>query len=166
MDIIELRKLEEKFHRQALECIRRSVEISNSPDYPSSIIDYQLHTHYTMDWIKEKMQSRYFIVALIDNQVVGTGSLDDNEIKAVFVDPDYQRRGIGQAIMEELERYGKSKGLQEIKLNASITAFEFYKKLQYHLVKEIAEKYQDDTAITYLMKKRLSSYTMGKQIIS
>ena len=155
MDIIELRKLEEKFHRQALECIRRSVEISNSPDYPSSIIDYQLNIHYTMDWIKDKMQSRYFIVAMLDNQVVGTGSLEGDEIKAVFVDPDCQRRGIGRAIMEELERYGKSKGLQEIELNSTITAFEFYKKLQYRLVKELVGEYQGDTVIAYLMKKRL-----------
>lgn len=147
MDIIELRKLEGKFHRQALECIRRSVEISNSPDYPSSIIDFQLNIQYTMDWIKEKMQSRYFIVAMLDNQIVGTGSLEGDEIKAVFVDPDYQRRGIGRAIMEELERYGKSKGLQEIELNSTITAFEFYKKLQYRLVKELVGEYQGDTVI-------------------
>jgi len=155
MEILELRKLEGKFHLQALECVLRSVEISNAPDYPPSIIDYQLHTHYTMDWITDKMRSSYFIVALIGDEVVGTGSLDGDEIKAVFVDPDHQRRGIGRAMMEELERYGKSKGLQEIKLNSSITGFEFYKKLHYRLVKELREKYQGDTIFTYLMKKRL-----------
>ena len=126
LDIIELRKLEDKFHLQALECILKTVEISNSPDYPPSVIEYQLHTHYTLDWITKQMQSRYFIVALIDGKVAGTGSLDGDEIKAIFVDPDHQRRGIGRAIMEDLERYGKSIGLQEIKMKSSITGFEFY----------------------------------------
>ena len=155
MEIVQLRGLERKFDRQVLECILETVEVSNSPDYPPAIIDYQLHTHYTMDWLAKKMQSSYFIVALIDNKVVGTGSLDGNEIKAVFVDPDHQRRGIGRIIMGELERYAKSQGLREIILNSSITAFEFYKKLNYKLVEESIRGYQGDNVITYLMKKRL-----------
>jgi GNAT superfamily N-acetyltransferase len=155
MKIVELRRLERKFYKQALECILRSVEISNSPDYPPAIIDYQLHTHYTMDWLFEKTQSNYFVVALIDNEVVGTGSLDGNEVKAVFVDPGHQQRGIGRTIMEELERYAKSQDIREIILNSSITAFGFYKKLDYALVEETIREYQGDKVITYLMKKHL-----------
>lgn len=155
MEIVELRRLERKFDRQALECILRSVEISNSPDYPPAIIDYQLHTHYTMDWLSKKMQSSYLVVALTDNKVVGTGSLDDNEITTVFVDPDHQKRGIGRTIMRELERYAKSQGLREVVLNSSITASGFYKKLDYALVEESVREVQGDKVITYLMKKHL-----------
>ena len=155
MEIVELRRLERKFDRQALECILRSVEISNSPDYPPAIIDYQLHTHYTMDWLSEKMQSSYFVVALMDNKVVGTGSLDGNEVTTVFVDPDQQQSGIGRTIMGELERHAKSQGLGEIILNSSITAFGFYKKLAYALVGETVREVQEEKVITYLMKKRL-----------
>jgi ribosomal protein S18 acetylase RimI-like enzyme len=155
MEIVELWRLERKFDRQALECILRSVEISNSPDYPPAIINYQLHTHYTMDWLSKKMQSSHFVVALIDNRVVGTGSLDGNEVTTVFVDPNHQQRGIGRTIMGELERYAKSQGLREIILNSSITAFGFYKKLDYALVEETIREYQGDKVITYLMEKRL-----------
>ena len=156
MEIVELRRLERKFDGQALECILRSVEISNSPDYPQSIIDYQLHTHYTRAWLSKKMQSSYFVVALIDNKVVGTASLDDNEVTTVFVDPDHQQRGIGRTMMGELERYAKSQGLKGIILNSSTTALGFYKKLDYALVEETTREYMGDKVITYLMKKRLS----------
>lgn len=108
-----------------------------------------------MDWINRAMRSRYFMVALVDDKVVGTGSLDGDEIKAVFVDPDHQRRGIGRAIMEELERYGKSKGLKEVRLNATITAFEFYKKLNYCLVEELKREFKGDKITAYSMNKRL-----------
>jgi ribosomal protein S18 acetylase RimI-like enzyme len=155
IEIVELRRLDRKFDRQVLECILRSVEISNSPDYPPAIIDYQLHTHYTMDWLSKKMQSSYFVVALIDNKVVGTGSLDGNEVTTVFVDPDHQQRGIGRTIMGELERYAKNQGLREIILNSSITALGFYKKLDYSLSEEALREYRGDEVITYLMKKRL-----------
>jgi len=155
MEIVELRRLKRKFDRQALECILRSVEISNSPDYPPAIIDYQLNTHYTMDWLSKKMQSSYFVVALIDNRVVGTGSLDGNEVTTVFVDPDHQQRGIGRTIMRELERYAKSQDIKEVILNSSITALGFYKKLDYALEEETGREYQGYKIITYLMKKRL-----------
>ena len=155
MEIVELRRLERKFDRQALECILRSVGISNSPDYPPAIIDYQLHTHYTTDWLSKKMQSSYFVAALIDNKVVGTGALDGNEVTTVFVDPEHQQRGIGRTIMGELERYAKNQGLREIILNSSITALGFYKKLDYSLLEETIREYHGDAVITYLMKKRL-----------
>lgn len=155
MDIIELRKLDEKFLHQALKCIQRSVEISNAPDYTPSIIQYQLNNHYTLDWITRVIHSRYFITALLDNKVVGTGSLDGDEVKAVFVDPDYQRKGLGRAIMEDLEREGKSKGLKEIKLSSSITGFDFYKALHYQFIKEIVMDHQGEKIVAYLMKKRL-----------
>jgi len=155
LNIVELRKLKEALHRQAIECILKTVEVSNSPDYPPSVIEYQLQTHYTMDWIRKQMQSRYFIVALIEGKVVGTGTLDGDEIKAVFVDPSYQRRGVGRAMMEELEGYARTKDLKEVILKSSITAYDFYKKLDYRLVKELSEDFQGDMVVTYLMKKRL-----------
>ena len=155
MNIVELRKLEDKLHRQALECILKTVEVSNSPDYLPSVIEYQLQTHYTMDWIRKQMQSRYFIVTLIEGKVVGTGSLDENEIKAVFVDPSYQRRGVGRAMMEELEEYARTIGLKGVLLKSSITPYDFYKRLDYRLVEKLSEELQGDRIVTYLMKKRL-----------
>jgi GNAT superfamily N-acetyltransferase len=153
MDIVELRKLEDELHRQALECILKTVEISNSPDYPQSVIEYQLQAHYTMDWIRKQMQSSYFIVALIEGKVVGTGSLDGDEIKAVFADPGHQRRGIGRAMMENLEEYARTMGLKEVMLKSSITAYDFYKRLGYRLVEELSEELLGDSVFTYLMKK-------------
>jgi N-acetylglutamate synthase-like GNAT family acetyltransferase len=103
------------------------------------------------------MHSSYFIIALTDHKVVGTGSLDGPEIKHVFMDPDYQRRDIGRSIMEELERYAKNQGLKEVIVHSSVTAFEFYKELKYQLVEQSVMEYQGDTVITFFMKKCLWS---------
>jgi len=64
-----------------------------------------------MDWLIKKAKSCFFIVALVDSSVVGTGSLDGERIKAVFVDPDFLRIGIGQALMRELRGMRKALGL-------------------------------------------------------
>lgn len=94
-------------------------------------------------------------MTLIEGKVVGTGSLDGDEIKALFVDPSYQRRGVGQAMMEELEEYARTMGLKKVMLKSSITAYDFYKKLDYRLVEKLSEEFQGDRVVTYLMKKRL-----------
>jgi hypothetical protein len=57
--------------------------------------------------------------------------------------------------MGELGRYAKNQDIREIVLNSSITAFGFYKKLDYVLVEEAIREVQGDKVITYLMKKRL-----------
>ncbi|MHA2408203.1 MAG: HD domain-containing protein, partial [Candidatus Ranarchaeia archaeon] len=54
VEIRELQRLERTYDTQALDCIRRTVEISNTPDYPPSIIDCQLNTHYTLKWLTKK----------------------------------------------------------------------------------------------------------------
>ena len=153
--LFELKELDESFHQKAITCILKTVEISNAPNYPDSVIDWQLQSHYTLKWLNWKMQSAHFIVALIDDLVVGTGMLDGDEVKAVFVDPTYQRKGIGRMIMHELEKFSMHENLGEIHLNSSISGLEFYKSLQYTLIEETVTEFQGDKMITYLMEKRL-----------
>ena len=153
--LFELKELDDSFHQKALTCILRTVEVSNAPNYPDSVIDWQLRSHYTLIWLKWKMQSAHFIVALLDDVVFGTGMLDGDEVKAVFVDPAYQRKGIGRMIMNELEAFGIRQSLEEIQLNSSISGLEFYQSLQYTLIEETVTEFQGDKMITYLMKKQL-----------
>ena len=41
------------------------------------------------------MEEWYACVAVVDGRIVGTGSLNGKTVRAVFVHPDYQGRGIG-----------------------------------------------------------------------
>ena len=138
-----------------LDVIHRSLLISNSSDYDSSVIDYQVNNHYTLDWVSRKLESSYFILALLNEAVVGTGILEADEVKSVFVDPSHQRTGIGKKIMMHLEKRGKELNLLEVKLNSSITGLEFYKKLGYNLVTEQVDMVNHVPVYTYLMKKTL-----------
>lgn len=134
--MIKIREILESDFDDAVSCIKRSVDISNRPDYPKKVIDYQLYEHYTLDWIKSTKKEKYFIIALLNDQIVGTGALKGNEIQNMFVDPDFQCKGIGKTLINHLESYARDLGFKSIKLNSSITAINFYRKLGYKIEEE------------------------------
>ena len=80
-----------------------------------------------------------FLVGEIEGVVVAMGAFrkidhETAEVKRMRVDPDYQRRGFGQAIIEELEKRAKKKGYKKIILDTSSKwkkAQKFYEKNGY-----------------------------------
>ena len=69
------------------------------------------------------------IVAEVNGDLAGFGEIvpKTNELLAVYVNPDFERRGVGSAILWELERLAKKVKLTHLKMNASLTAAPFYK---------------------------------------
>jgi N-acetylglutamate synthase-like GNAT family acetyltransferase len=140
----------------AVKCIRRAVQISNALDYPANVIKTQLEQHYTLEWMKKAVKNRYCVVAKEGSEVWGTGSLAKNELRNIFVDPDYQNQGIGKQIVQHLEKKAMEKGFGEVWLVSSITAHDFYKQMDYRDVEEVQERIGDDVVTGYLMKKTIT----------
>lgn len=132
---VVLREISTEDIGRSLKVIHAALEVSNRPDYPKKIIDYQVNVHNTEDWMKKKLQTNYFIGVIFNNEIVGIGSTKKNEIQHIFILPDYQKKGIGKAIVNHLEQYCKELNYSEVVLEPSITELGFYKKLGYELVK-------------------------------
>lgn len=64
-------------------------------------------------------------------RILGTGTLVEDEIKRVFVDPTLQQRGFGRWIMRQLEQTAARQGVGAVKLDASLPAKVFYDGLGY-----------------------------------
>jgi putative acetyltransferase len=62
-------------------------------------------------------------------KVIGFGSIvpDKSELRAVYVDPQYGRQGVGRALVGRLEELAREAGLIELRMDASINAVPFYK---------------------------------------
>ena len=94
--MIIIREIEFRDFSEALRCIRKAVDVSNRPDYPEKIIRLQLNEHYIPSWMEKTVLDKYFVIAEIQDSIVGTGALKENEIRNIFVDPDHQRKSIGR----------------------------------------------------------------------
>ena len=78
-------------------------------------------------------ENEYRLVAEIDGQVVGIGALvfESSELRACYVAPAVGRRGVGSALVHEIERAACDRGLSMLELDFSITAEAFYRKQGY-----------------------------------
>ena len=100
-------------------------------------------THYTEDALEawagrmrpehyiEPMRTRAMIVAEATTdaaRVAGFGQLQPEEgvIEAIYVDPDFARRGIGRGLFEALENLARARGLPGLTVEASLNSVPFY----------------------------------------
>jgi len=96
---------------------------------------------------------------LADNQPVATARFhiltDESQVKVerVAVLKAWRRKGLADKIMDAIEDYARSEhNIQEVKLNAQITAVPFYKKRGYEIV---SDSFLDADIVHYTMTRQL-----------
>lgn len=103
-------------------------------------------------------ESHHLIVVDEQKEVIGGGRLHFNnnregQIRYMAVSNTIQRKGLGSAIVSELEAIAREKGIQEMVLNARENAISFYLSMGY---KETG-LYKSDTGIPHItMCKKLT----------
>jgi putative acetyltransferase len=75
------------------------------------------------------------LVAEMDGKPVGIGALivERSELRACYVSPHAARKGCGSALVREIERLAREKGLTRLELAASINAEPFYAAHRYEV---------------------------------
>ena len=73
------------------------------------------------------------LIAELDGEPVGLGALvvDNSELRACYVVPEASRRGVGTALVAEIERIATENGVERLELLASVNAEPFYAFLGY-----------------------------------
>jgi len=87
----------------------------------------------------EDMTEKYdWLVIEVDDSIVATGALDSEKksIEAMFVMPDYQKKGFAKKILSDLEIIAKEKCFQILTLESTLAAELFYAKQGYRSVEK------------------------------
>lgn len=108
---------------------------SNARDYSPEVIA-QVEQNFCPTSIMALMKQRQMYVAVVEQHVVGTASLDQAVVRSVFVSPRHQGRGIGQQLMARLMEAAIAAQVEELRVPSSLTAESFYAQLGFHTVRD------------------------------
>lgn len=123
-----------KFKLSDLESVRdlihRTIDVCYKGFYLKEVMDYFDMFHWDGNILKVARDG-YSVVVEIRGKIVGTGSVIGDSALRVFVDPSYQKRGLGKTIMNELETQAAVSGVKVMQLRALAPARKFYESLGY-----------------------------------
>jgi len=100
-------------------------------DYPAAVIEAWAPLPITDEHVVGVLANpdrEYRLIAELGSRVVGIGALvlASAELRACYVEPGADRKGIGSIIVLEIERIARQHGLKTLDLDASVTAEQFY----------------------------------------
>jgi putative acetyltransferase len=97
------------------------------------------------------------VVAEIDGQVAGFGEIvpSRNQLLAVYVNPDFARRGVGTAILRELERRARDAAVPYLEMDSSLTAAAFYSRHGYREIERGVHRFRNGAQMACVKMKKM-----------
>lgn len=125
-------------------------------DYsPEQIKVWTSSIENTQRWT-DKLTSQYFLVAELDNKIVGYASLENNNyLDLLYVHKDYQRQGIAYRLYSEIEKEAIKRKATVLNSDVSETARRFFEKKGFKTISPQTNIIKDIEIINYKMTKTL-----------
>jgi GNAT superfamily N-acetyltransferase len=123
-----------EFQRADLAALKALVHKTITTCYPGhygvEAVRFFIHYHDEEAILRDAGKGRTIVLAQA-GRLLGTGTIVDDEIKRVFVDPAFQKQGFGRRIMRQLEKAAVRHGAVAVRLDASLPSKAFYDRLGY-----------------------------------
>ncbi|MFN6461902.1 MAG: GNAT family N-acetyltransferase [Nostoc sp. DedVER02] len=128
----------------------------NIHDYTKEQVDAWASANMDIDlWIKS-LGSKFTYVAEEQGRIIGFGELEANgHIDRFYCHKDFQRKGVGKKILEQLESKAKTLGIEKLFTEASITAKPFFENQNFTVVKQQEVERRGQKLINFIMEKSI-----------
>ncbi len=132
-----VREMRPEEARRFLEIHHGAVRGIAAKDYPASVVEAWARpiTDQVIERFLANRDQEVRLVAEIDGELVGIGAIviGNSELRACYVAPNAARRGVGSALVADIERIAREHGLDYLQLESSTTAEPFYSALGYQV---------------------------------
>ncbi|KDN56188.1 GNAT family N-acetyltransferase [Flavobacterium seoulense] len=127
-------------------------------DYNQNQIEAWKSSVENLERWQNLIQNQYFIVAELNNKIVGFASLDKgNYVDVLFVHKDFQRMGIAQKLFDKLENEAKRLKSFVLFSDVSKTAKAFFESNGFKVLLEQLQIRKNVEIVNYKMQKQLST---------
>ncbi len=148
---MKIRRYQQSDCREITELFYHTVHKVNARDYTEEQLKVWASGKADLEKWNQSLREHFSVVAVEQGGIVGFGDIDKTGyLDRLYVHADYQRKGIGTAICDELEQAVS----ENIVTHASITARPFFEKRGYGVVKEQQVERQGVFLTNYVMEKK------------
>ena len=115
---------------------RDTIQTVNTKDYSSQEIEaWSRGADNIENWVK-RIETHYYILAKIENKLVGMASIDDDAyLDVIYIHHQYQGKGIAKSLLNQMIDRANSLGHKEITSDVRITARPFFIYKGFEIVK-------------------------------
>ncbi len=133
-----------------------TIKTINSNDYSSDEIEAWI-SNIDQRKLKTSLRNNTTLVATINSKLVGFVDMDESGLlDHLFVHKDYQNQKIGRTLVSSIEKeLHKKYNLTKFSTYASITALDFFLKLDYKVIKENTVLLGSSSLNNYLLEKTI-----------
>jgi len=150
---MEIRLIQSTDYEKVEQLIKDAILETNAKDYTKPVVDFMLGVDPFRP--RETENERDYFVA-DDGDVKGIIGLKDNEVKTLFVDPEYHSKGIGASLLLHIERLILERNYEFSKVYSSLSAKSFYEKHGYSVINEDTTKIGEEEMLRFYMEKKLT----------
>ncbi len=136
-DVRTVRRMRDGECDEVRHLILRTIDACYPPAYCEEAVQF-FKEHHAVENIRKRAHEGHTLVIEIDGAIVATGSVIGNNLQALFVDPPFQERGYGKALMHRLEEIGRDNNAEVFTLDASLVSIGLYLFLGYVTVEEVS----------------------------
>ena len=154
--MITIRDLSDGEEPTLWELFHSTIRNVNINDYTESQVRAWAPDEVDPDvWARKMRAIRPFVVEA-EGEIVGYSDLQpDGLIDHLFVHHRWQHRGIGRALMSEIENRARHKGIARLETHASVTARPFFEAFGFTVTRE---------QLLELRGERLQNFVMHREI--
>lgn len=135
-----------------------TIQTINKKDYSNEQIDAWASNALNYSMFSKKFSENPTVIIEYSGEIIGFGVVTKQGLfDCLFVHKDWQRRGVGATIANNIETYTKSNNIDTITVYSSKTARPFFEKRGYKLIKEENFVIKNQSLTSYLMQKNLLS---------
>jgi putative acetyltransferase len=135
---------------------RDTISHVNSKDYSEAQIKVWASGADDLKKWEERLHKFYFIVAEIENIIVGFAYLSNgNYFDGLFIHKDHQRQGVASKLMRIIESQVMRNGFEVIRSDVSITALPFFDNRYYNVIKKQKKSFKGMVFENYIVEKAL-----------
>ncbi|MGE5355761.1 MAG: GNAT family N-acetyltransferase [Deltaproteobacteria bacterium] len=135
-----------------------TIQNINIKDYTIEEVNDWSSWHKDHDKWAQKILDQHFLLVREENKIVGFGSVSmEGYLDLLFVQKDFQRRGIATILINEIEAFTRSKNIDKLTSEVSITAAGFFLNSGFIIESRQKKKSRNLYLDNFMMSKKLKS---------